>query len=61
MINNCQSFRPIFDAINTPLYKLAKFLLLILSLLAIKEYNVKDSFVFANELLRVIVIMSWLV
>ena len=42
VINNCPSFRPIIDAINTPLYKSAKFLVTILSALAINEYTVKD-------------------
>ena len=42
VINNCPSFRPILDAINTPSYKSAKFLVTILSALAINEYTVKD-------------------
>ena len=49
VINDCPSFRPIFDTINTPLYKLAKFLVPILSILAINEYTVKVSFAFAKE------------
>ena len=42
VINNCPSFRPILDPINTPSYKSAKFLVTILSALAINEYTVKD-------------------
>ena len=52
VINNCQSFRPILDAINTPSYKLTKFLLPILSPLAINEYTVKDSFAFSKEITK---------
>ena len=50
VINSCPSFRPILDPINTQSYKLATFLVLILSSLAINEYTVKDSFVFAKEI-----------
>ena len=49
VINNFPSIRPILDAIKTPSYKLAKFLVPILSPLAINEYTVKDSFAFAKE------------
>ena len=49
VINNCPSCRPILDAINTPWYKLAKFLVPILSPLAINEYTTKDSFAFAKD------------
>ena len=52
VINNCPSFRPILDAINTPSYKLAKFLVPILSPLAINEYMVKDSFALAKEITK---------
>ena len=37
VINNCPSFRPILDAINTPSYKFAKFLVPNLSPLTINE------------------------
>ena len=47
-INNFPSFRPILDAINTPAYKLAKFLVPVLSPLAINEYTVNDSFAFTK-------------
>ena len=46
VINNCPSFRPILDAINTTPYKLAKSLVPILSPLAINKYTIKDSFAF---------------
>ena len=50
VINNFPSFRPILDAINLPSYKLAKFLVPILSVLTINEYTIKDTFEFANEI-----------
>ena len=52
VINNCPSFRPIPGAINTPSYKSAKFLVPILSPLAINKYTVKDSFAFAKEITK---------
>ena len=52
VINNCPSFRPILDGINSPSYKLTKFLVPILSPLAINEYAVKDSFAFAKEITK---------
>ena len=52
VINNGPSFRPIIDTLNTPPYKLAKFIVSILSPLAINEYTVKDSFVFAKEITK---------
>ena len=51
-INNCPSFRPILDAINTPSYKLPKFLVPILSPLAINKYTVKDFLAFAKEIAK---------
>ena len=48
----CPSFRPILEAINTPLYKLAKFLGPILFPLTINEYTAKDSFTFAKEITK---------
>ena len=48
IIDNCPPFRPILSAINTPTYKLAKFLVPILKSLTSNEYTVKDSlFAFA--------------
>ena len=43
-------FRPIFSALNTPTYKLAKFLVPILKPLTTNEFTVKDSFHFAEEI-----------
>ena len=40
VINNCSCFRPRLYAINTPSYKLAKFLVHILSTLSINKYTV---------------------
>ena len=37
-------------AIDTPTYKLAKFLVPILAPLTVKDYTVKDSFSFAEEI-----------
>ena len=52
VINNCPSFRPIVDAINTPSYKLANILTPILFPLPINEYTLKDSFEFAKEITK---------
>ena len=52
VIDNCPSFRPILDAVNTPSDKLAKFLVPILSPLVINEYVVKDSFAFVKEITK---------
>ena len=52
VINSCPSFKPIFDAINTPFYKLAKFLVSNLSPLTYNECTVKDSFAFAKEITK---------
>ena len=43
-------FRPIFSAVNTPGYNLAKCLILILEPLTHSEFPVKDSFSFAKEI-----------
>ena len=48
-IDNCPSFWPILSAIYTPTYKLATFLV---SVLTSNEYTVKDSFAFAEEMLN---------
>ena len=42
-------FRPILSAINTPSYKIAKFLVLMLSELTKNKYGSKDSFEFAKN------------
>ena len=52
VINNRPSLGPVLDAINTPSYKLAKFIVPILSPLAINEYTVKDSFAFPKEITK---------
>ena len=49
MTNNIPQFRPILSAINTPVYKLAKYLVPILSPLTVDDYTFKDSFTFAKE------------
>ena len=46
---NCPPFRPILSTINTPTYKLAKFLVPLLKSLTSNEYTVKDSFAFAEQ------------
>ena len=50
--DNCSPFQPIFAAINTPNYKLAKFLVPILKSLTSNEYKVNDSFAFAEEIVE---------
>ena len=44
IVDVCPPFRPILSAIGTPTYKIAKFLVAILSCLTINEFTVKDSF-----------------
>ena len=46
------NFRPILSAIETPMYKIAKFLVPILKDLTCNECRVKDSFDFAKETLQ---------
>ena len=48
--NGLPPFRPILSAIDTPTYKLAKFLLKLLIPSAANEYAVTDSFHFAEEI-----------
>ena len=52
IIDNCPPFRPVLSAINTPTYKLAKFLVPILKSLTSNEYTVKDSFAFVEEIVE---------
>ena len=52
IIDNCPPFRPILSTINTPTYKLAKFLVPILKSLTSNEFVVKDSFDFAEEIVE---------
>ena len=51
LINGLPQFRPIPSAIGTPTYKLAKFVVPVLSEITQNELTVKDSFTFANEIL----------
>ena len=51
-IDDCLPFRPILPAINTPTYKLPKFLVLILKSLTSNEYTVKDSVSFAEKIVK---------
>ena len=50
VINNCPKFRPILPTIGAPTYKLAKFLVPILSPLTSNEFSVHDSFSFADKI-----------
>ena len=49
VINNWPIFDPILSTIGTPTYKLAKFLVPILSPLTSNEFSVHDSFSFADK------------
>ena len=49
VVNNVPKFRPIFLAINTPTYLLAKYLNPILSPLRTNEFTAKNSFDFDEE------------
>ena len=51
LINGLPPFRPILSAIGTPTYKLAKFLVPVLSDITQKEFTVKDSFTFVDQIL----------
>ena len=42
-------FRPIFSALQTPTYKVAKYLVSNLETVTTNKYTVKDSFNFATE------------
>ena len=53
VIKNIPQFRPILLAINTPVYKLAKFLVAILSPLTVNDYTVINSSNFARNLIKV--------
>ena len=52
IIDSCPPFRPVLSAINTPTYKLAKFLVPVLKSLTSNEYTVNDSFPFAEEIVE---------
>ena len=49
--NELTPFRPSFSAIGTPTYKLAKFLVPVLSDITQNKFTVKDSFTFVDEIL----------
>ena len=49
IVDACKPFRPILSAIGTFTYKIAKFLVTILSCLTINEFTVKDFFLFAKQ------------
>ena len=51
LIYGLPPFRPILSAIGTPTYKLAKFLVPVLSDITQNEFTVKDSFTFVDEIL----------
>ena len=52
MINKISQFRPILSAISTTVYKLAKYLVPILSPLTVNDYTVKYSFTFAKRVIN---------
>ena len=52
VINKIPQFRPILSAINTPVYKFAKYFVPILSRLTVNDYTVKDSLTFAEEVIN---------
>ena len=58
---NCPTFRPILWALNTPTYKLAKFLVPILKLLTTNEFIDKDAFHFTGEIVINNMISLWVV
>ena len=51
-VDGCPPLRPILSALQTPTYKLTKYLVSILELLTTKKYTVKDSFKFATEIVE---------
>ena len=51
-VNDCPPFRPILSALQTPTYKLAKYLVPILEPLTKNKYTIKFSFSFANEIVE---------
>ena len=52
VIHSIPKFRSRLAAIGTPVYKLAKFLIPILSALSVNDYTVKYPFSFAKEVIR---------
>ena len=51
-VDGCPPIRPILSALQTPTYKLAKYLGPILEPLTNNKYTVKDSFNFATEIVE---------
>ena len=49
-VDDSPPFRPILSALETPTYKLAKYLVPILEPLTNNKYTVKDSFNFATKI-----------
>ena len=52
VVDVCPPFRPIFSAIGTPTYKLAKYLVLKLASITANEFSVKNSFCFAEKIVN---------
>ena len=52
LVEGSPPLRPILSALKTPAYKLAKFLVPLLSFVTVNEYSVKDSFHFSSEILE---------
>ena len=52
IVDVCLTFRPMLSAIETPIYKIAKFLVPILSCLTINDFTVKDSFSVGKEIVE---------
>ena len=52
LVDVCPPFRPILSTIETPTYKLAKYLVPKLALITANEFPVKDSFCFAEEIVN---------
>ena len=52
IIDNFPPFWSILSAINTPTYKLTKFLVPIVKSLTSNQYTVKDTYVFAEEIIE---------
>ena len=49
---NCPSLWPIFSAIKTPSYNIAKHLVLILELITANKFTIKNSIEFAKEVIE---------
>ena len=60
-LEKCLPFRSVLSALNTPTYKLAKFLVLILKPFTTNEFTVKDYFILLKKSLIKILISLWVV